>query len=41
MKICSSGPGHMTFMGAMPICGKNPYNTSPEPNDGWPEKVCM
>ena len=24
--VCSNGPGHMTYMAAMPIYGKNPYN---------------
>ena len=23
MKVCSNGPGHMTKMATMPICGKN------------------
>ena len=24
MKVCTNGPGHITKMAAMPICGKNP-----------------
>ena len=31
-KVCSSGPGHMTKMAAMPIYGKNlKKSSSPEP----------
>ena len=30
-KVCSNGPGHMTKMAAMPICGKNLKKSSPEP----------
>ena len=33
MKVCSTGPGHMTKMAAMPIYGKNLKKSSPEPND--------
>ena len=32
MKGCSNGPGHMTNMAAMPICGKNFKKSSLEPN---------
>ena len=28
MKVCSSGPGHMTKMAAMPIYGKKPFKES-------------
>ena len=31
MKICSTGPSHMTKMAIMPIYGKNLKNSSPEP----------
>ena len=30
-KDCSNGPGHMTKMAAMPICGRNLKKSSPEP----------
>ena len=41
-KECSSGPGHMTKMAAMPIYGKNMKNSSSlEPKGWWPWKfVC-
>ena len=32
MKVCSTGPGHMTKMAAMPIYGRKLQNSSsPEP----------
>ena len=30
-KVCSNGPGHMTKVAAMPICGKNLKKSSHEP----------
>ena len=30
-KVCPNGPGHMTKMATMPIYGKNPLKSSPEP----------
>ena len=36
-KVCSNGPGHMTKMAAMPICGKNlKTSSSPEPKGRLP-----
>ena len=39
-KVCSSGPGHMTKMAAMPISSKNfKKSSSPKPKGRWPWNV--
>ena len=38
-KVCSNGPGHMTKMAAMPIYGKNPLKSSPEPEGRLPQDL--
>ena len=39
-KVYSNGPGHMTKMAAMSICGKNlEKSSSPEPKGWWPWKL--
>ena len=35
MKVCSNGPGHMTKMAAIPMCGKNLKKSSLEPKGRW------
>ena len=36
-KVWSAGPGHMTKMSAMPLCGKNLKTaSSPEQKGRWP-----
>ena len=40
MKDCSNGPGHMTKMAAMPVCGKSlQKSSSPELKGLWPWKL--
>ena len=36
MKICSTGPGHMTKIATIPIYGKSLKKSSPEPKGWWP-----